>query len=236
MTELAVRIEGAAPPASLPDAERMRGAARAWLARDRSPVIRVSPETPVPLREAMFSELADEGVAEVAPIAARVSSEVWRAHCAAAPDRCVATDLIYRQRLAAALLDAVHDLAVYKPDPVDGLYDFVSRVPETLRPRRGTGRSALTGKIRGWGDCEDLAILYVSLARAAGFRAMPVWVQQDGAFQNHVAAVVYVPTVLSPSGEPRWAETTIEGAQIGEHPWVVVERLGHGPRVLGDTP
>jgi transglutaminase-like putative cysteine protease len=236
VNDLAVRVEGAAPPASLPDAERMREAARAWLARDRSPIVRIAPETPVPLREAMFSELADEGVDSVRPIVARVASDVWRAHCAAAPSRCVATDLVYRQRLAAALLDAVHDLAVYKPDPVEKLYDFASRVPETLRPRRGTGRSQLTGRMRGWGDCEDLSILYVALARAAGFRAMPVWVQQDGAFQNHVAAVVYLPTVVAPSGEPRWAETTIEGAQIGEHPWVVVERLGHGPRVFGETP
>lgn len=222
------------PPAVSPDRETLRTAARAYLAKHPEPIITIPGETPVAFREALFDAMAEEGAPIVKPIADRVASRVWRDHCANVSERCDRTDIAFRQKLAQSLLWAVHDLTDYRPDPVRGMYDFASRVAETIRPRRKqVGRSELTGHLRGVGDCEDMSILYVALARALGFRANTMWVQQDGAFQNHVAAVVYIPTVVAPSGAPLWAETTIDGARIGEHPWVVVERLGHQPRVFG---
>jgi len=232
MSDLA-RVNPQDPPAPSPDRETLRTAAQAFLARHPEPIIEIQGETPVAFREALFDAMADEGVPIVRPIAQRISSMVWQAHCAANGGRCMRSDLQFQQELAQSLLWAVHDLTEYKPDPVRGMTDFVSRVGETIRARRKTGRSVLTGYMRGIGDCEDMSILYVSLARALGFRANTLWVQQDGAFQNHVAAVIYVPTVIAPSGAPMWAETTIDGARLGEHPWVVVERLGHQPRVFG---
>lgn len=214
------------PPPAAPLSEGLLAAARARLAAERSAVIRVSPATPPALREAMLSILADEGIPVVAPLAARVRAEAWREAPGEGPFEASA-------RLAQKLLDAVHDLVEYRPDPVDGLVDFFSRVPETIRPRRGTPRSRLTGRTQGLGDCEDMSVLATSLLRAVGLRARPVWLSQPGAFQNHVALEVFLPTASHPSGLPVWAEATIEGARVGEHPYTVVERVGHGPRVFG---
>lgn len=235
MNELSVVVENAPSPPVTLGREALRAGAEGYLRRHPEPVLEIQGDVPVDFREALFDALADEGVPIVQPLANRVSSDVWRAHCGARPGRCDATDMIFRQSLAAALLGAVHDLAVYRPDPVKGYTDFVSRVGETLRPRRKTGRSEITGQMRGAGDCEDLTILYIAMARALGFRANALWIQQDGAFQNHVAAAVYVPTQFSPSGAPLWAETTIPGARVGEHPYIVVERLGHQPRLFGGS-
>lgn len=215
-------------PTGRPLPAELLAAARARLGRERSAVIRVDPTTPPEMREAMLSVMADEGVPVVAPIADRVRAESWRDAPSEAPAGA-------SWRLAQRLLDAVHDLVEYKPDPVDGLYDFFSRVPETLRPRRGTPRSRLTGRTQGLGDCEDMSTVTVALLRAVGIRARPVWIDQQGAFQNHVAVEVFLPTSTHPSGAPVWAEATIEGARVGEHPMMVVERLGHGARVFGAT-
>lgn len=223
---LAVRFPD--PPAA-PIAPDLLATARALLARDRSPVLRVAPSTPPAMREAMLSALADEGIPHVARYAAAIRERVMRENRCASVVDC-------SRAVAQGLLDAVHDLAEYTPDPVDGLYDFFSRVPETLRPRRGAPRSTLTGRPRGAGDCDDLTVLAVSLVRAAGIRARPEWIDQPGAFLNHVSPIVYLPTTAHPSGEPAWAESTIEGARVGEHPYRVVERLGHGPRIFGVTP
>lgn len=217
------------PPPAAPLPENLLAAARARLAVERATVIRVSPETPPAMREAMLSVLVDEGVPAVLPIAQRVRAEAWREAPGEAPFEASA-------RLAQRLLEAVHDLVEYQPDPVDGLFDFFSRVPETLRPRRGTPRSRLTGRTQGLGDCEDMAVLACALLRAVGLRARPVWLSQPGAFQNHVALEVFLPTAAHPSGLPVWAEATIEGARVGEHPYTVVEREGHGPRIFGVTP
>jgi len=46
---------------------------------------------------------------------------------------------------------------------------------------------------------------------------------------------VFLPSTTYPSGAPVWAESTIEGARVGEHPVTVVERLGHGARVFGGS-
>ena len=218
------------------DRETLRTAARNYLAKHPEPVITIQGETPVAFREALFDAMAEEGVPIVKPLADRLRSLVWQEHCTGAGNRCDRTDLQFQQKLAQSILWGVHDLVEYKPDPVRGMQDFVSRVGETLRSRRKTPRSELTGYLRGQGDCEDMSILFVALARALGFRANTMWIQQDGAFQNHVAATVYIPTVIAPSRAPMWAETTIDGARLGEHPWVVVERLGHTPRVFGGQP
>lgn len=216
-----------APPSAPLPLELLR-AARERLSRESAPVIRVAPSTPPELREAMLSILADEGVPLVASIAERVRAEAWRE--APGEDPWAAS-----WRLAQRTLEAVHDLVEYKPDPVDGLWDFFSRVGETLRPRRGTPRSRLTGRSQGLGDCEDMSTLTVSLLRANGVRARPIWINQPGAFQNHVALEIFLSTAAHPSGSPVWAESTIEGARVGEYPLAVVERLGHGARIFGGS-
>ena len=222
----ALALRPAPPSVALP--QDLLAAARARLAREGAAVIRVDPATPPALREAMLSVLADEGVAAVRPIAERVRAEAWREAPGESPWN-------FSWRLAQRLLEAVHDLVEYQPDPVVDLYDFFARVPETLRPRRGTPRSRLTGRTQGLGDCEDMSTVTVALLRAVGLRARPVWIDQPGAFQNHVAVEVFLPSTTYPSGAPVWAESTIEGARVGEHPVTVVERLGHGARVFGGS-
>ncbi|MFO0562420.1 MAG: transglutaminase domain-containing protein [Polyangiales bacterium] len=71
------------------------------------------------------------------------------------------------------------------------------------------------------GDCEDLATLFVALARLAGLRARVVWLNQQihGSALNHVFAQVFV--------DGRWldAESSIAGAQLGEAPGAAARRL-----------
>lgn len=72
--------------------------------------------------------------------------------------------------------------------------------------------------LREGGDCEDLAALVVGAARALGVPARLVWIAQGGPL-DHVVAEVYL------DGRWQWAEATIAGAQVGEHPYEAAARL-----------
>ena len=72
--------------------------------------------------------------------------------------------------------------------------------------------------LREGGDCEDLAALVVGGARALGVPARLVWIAQGGPL-DHVVAEVYV------EGRWQWAEPTIAGAMLGEHPYEAAARL-----------
>lgn len=80
---------------------------------------------------------------------------------------------------------------------------------------RETFRSPKATWLRGAGDCDDSAVLVAALASAAGLPAELVPMGAGGE-PTHVAARIL--------GE--WAETTIPGALLGEHPSAALARLG----------
>ena len=80
--------------------------------------------------------------------------------------------------------------------------------------------SPLTGKPKGKGDCEDMAVLFVAMTRSLGMSSSVVWVSQPDEVSSHVAAS------LSVDGVSEWVETTIPGARIGEAPYSAAARLG----------
>lgn len=131
------------------------------------------------------------------------------------------------------LLDAIFKLVLYTPDPASEM-DFYQPVELTLRPVPGNLISPLTGRPKGNGDCEDTATLYVALVRAAGhLLGRPLdghvkWLSQPGKPQNHVPAMAW-----GSDGIHLWAETTLPGSQIGEHPYDALARLGDAPRIEG---
>jgi transglutaminase-like putative cysteine protease len=104
---------------------------------------------------------------------------------------------------AQRVLSLVHKLP-YRPDPAGD---------EVFQDAHET--------IAHGGDCEDLATLFVALARLVGLRAKIVWLNQQihGAALNHVFAQVFV--------DGRWldVESSIAGAQLGEAPSAAASRL-----------
>ncbi|MDP3274735.1 MAG: transglutaminase-like domain-containing protein [Deltaproteobacteria bacterium] len=105
---------------------------------------------------------------------------------------------------ARALLTTMHREVPYRPDP-PGLEVFQD-VRETLAQG---------------GDCEDLAVLFVSLAQLLGLRARVVWLDQQihGAMLNHVYPQVWLNGV--------WvdADPSVAGAELGESPMHAAARL-----------
>jgi transglutaminase-like putative cysteine protease len=105
---------------------------------------------------------------------------------------------------AANLLAFVHAAFRYRPDP--GGVEVFQDVRET---------------IANGGDCEDLATLFVALARLLGLEARVVWLDQQihGAALNHVFAQVLV--------DGRWldVEASIAGSELGESPAHAARRL-----------
>lgn len=69
------------------------------------------------------------------------------------------------------------------------------------------------------GDCEDKAALLAVLCVCAGVPARLLWAYQRRRVQDHVSCQVEL------DGVWLWAEPTLEGAELGESPWVAVERL-----------
>lgn len=69
------------------------------------------------------------------------------------------------------------------------------------------------------GDCEDLSVVFVALARLLGLRAELVWITQPHQALNHVTADVL------PSGRPLWADASIRGAMVGESPYDAIHRV-----------
>lgn len=81
------------------------------------------------------------------------------------------------------------------------------------------------------GDCEDLSTLFCAMCGCLGIESRVVWMDQPGAKLNHVTAQVLVspkrwrsaeitrPSSGSQGSSWKWAETTIESAKVGDHPY-----------------
>lgn len=176
-----------------------------------APFLIINDFTPSADREEILNELANEGAVarEVRRFArwavAKLTLELQREP----------TDL----EISQALLDLEHQLVKYADDPVD--HEEYSRAVTTLRPVEGNPLSPVTGAPKGRGDCDDMAVLFAALCRAAGIKASVVWVDQRGADYNHIAAVACF------DGEDacHWVETTIPGARVGETTSQVLRRV-----------
>lgn len=70
------------------------------------------------------------------------------------------------------------------------------------------------------GDCEDLAALFVALARALGLTAELIWIEQPDRPLDHVVAQVQI------DGAWYWADASVCGAKVGESPYAAMDRLG----------
>ena len=78
------------------------------------------------------------------------------------------------------------------------------------------------------GDCEDLANLFVGLCRSQSIASRLVWFDQKNHKLNHVCAQVLVGEGMGIPTDGRgwaWAECSMEGALLGEHPYDAVARL-----------
>jgi hypothetical protein len=197
---------------------------------------------PPPAREQVLNEMALEGSRDprVVAIARGIVDGLAARHTAAG--KPPPTD----REVFQELLDRLHDLMVYSPDPKDPVTGeqleefadietlmFSGRFPDQVSP--------VTGKPKGDGDCEDMAEVFVALVRATGREAFVRWLDQPGLPQNHVAAAVCPSAqggaMFAPGG-CWWAEATLPGAAIGEDPYDALRRLGpaHRGRVLGIGP
>lgn len=177
-----------------------------------APFITINDYVQADVREAILNELAEEG------------SRHQRIRVLA---RTIIEELTLRLRrppsveeIAQAALDAVHDLVEYGDDPPD--LEQYSRAVTTIEPVQGMPISPVTGKPKGRGDCDDLAVLFSAICRAAGVSSSVIWVDQRRADFNHIAA-----TVCLPNGQKcYWVEPTVPGARIGESTQSAVRRLG----------
>jgi hypothetical protein len=125
------------------------------------------------------------------------------------------------------LLDCLHDLAQYKPDP-EGREVF-QPVVYTLGCQCATAVSVLTGLRKGVGDCEDLGCAVASMGLVLGIPMRVKWWDQPGHVQNHVSAAIIT------GRDPIIVEATVPGARVGESPYEAVARVGPGfrSRVFG---
>lgn len=103
--------------------------------------------------------------------------------------------------LAEVTLDAVHNFP-YVPHP-EGIEQF----------------QPVSWTLQYGGNCEDLSCLYAVLARNVGLPCRLVWINQPKAKLNHVAPQVFI------YGDWYWAESSINGAMMGEDPYVAAARL-----------
>lgn len=191
------------------------------------PTLEIPPTTSPEVRERLLDALADEGART--PAVAAVA--------AALRDR--ERIRLYREpetrEVLEGLLRGLHELVEYTPDP--GRSEIFNRAVVTLAPAHGKPLSELTKRPKGSGDCEDLAVLFSAWARSLGMDARPVWLDQPGRRQNHVAAVVCgggLTARIAPDG-CAWVETTLPGAYVGEHPWAAAGRLEGQGRVYGSA-
>jgi transglutaminase-like putative cysteine protease len=86
------------------------------------------------------------------------------------------------------------------------------------------------------GDCANLAAALVALYLAAGIRARLAWLdlQSQGYPYNHVAVQISYdpPSVPDALADWLWAEPSVKGARIGEHPLSAAARANDW-RALG---
>ena len=119
-------------------------------------------------------------------------------------------------RAMAALVDRAAP-AFERAERVLGL---VHRVPYRADPVGQEVFQEVTETLAHGGDCEDLAVLFVAIARSVGLEARVVWLDQQihGSALNHVFARVSV--------DGRWldAECSIAGALLGEPPALAAQR------------
>ena len=177
----------------------------------KAPFVSVNDFTPSEDREEMLNALADEG-ANTKTIRNIARSAIGKL---AVELKREPTDLELSQRL----LDTVHQLVQYGDDPADG--EQYSRVVTTLMPVDGMEISPITGLPKGRGDCDDMAVLFSSMCRAAAMHSDVIWVDQRGAAFNHIAAVM----CASSGDRCYWVETTLPGARVGETTQAALERL-----------
>jgi hypothetical protein len=153
------------------------------------------------------------------------------------------------ESIAQGIIEVVPMVVEYHPDEQSHL-DFYQPVALTIRPHAGNPVSPLTGRPKGRGDCEDMAVVFAAIALAVPHVGGPQmggeveWMPQDGLPQNHVTSIATAPASIYanqltqaastlPSGWA-WAETTIPGARIGEHPYAALARVGtHATRITG---
>ncbi len=77
------------------------------------------------------------------------------------------------------------------------------------------------------GDCEDLSALLMAVLYLLGFESRIVWIDQPGQAYNHVSLQVRL------SDQWVWAEPSLEGAYLGEHPYAAMRRLDAFHKVAG---
>lgn len=174
------------------------------------PVVIIPDEVEVPEREDILDALAAEGARS--PLVQRIA--LWLCTRAALEKGAHLT----QRETGQALLDGLAALVEYEHDP-DHREEY-NRAETSLVPARGAAMSPLTGKPKGKGDCEDMAVLFVAMARSLGMSSSVVWVSQPDEPASHVAASLAV------DGASEWVETTIPGARIGEAPYIAAARLG----------
>lgn len=75
------------------------------------------------------------------------------------------------------------------------------------------------------GDCEELAALVVALDRVVEIPGAVQWMDQPDHPLNHVTAKLYL------NGQWMWAEASVVGAQLGEHPQAAATRLAQRDRI-----
>ena len=85
-------------------------------------------------------------------------------------------------------------------------------------------RRALAGGI----DCEERSALVAALCAADGIGAEVAWMVQRGAPLDHVTALVWLGGDVA-----AWADATIPGARVGEHPRDAARRTGYRPHERG---
>lgn len=157
---------------------------------------RIPDETSIPDRLVILNQLIDAAWDD--PDVVRMVATIRRS---------LPANASVRQRAQAALTAA--QSRAYVPDPA-GEEWFQS-----------PGYTARFG-----GDCEDLASLFVLLARKLGLDARLVWITQPKQELNHVTAVVAY------CGDWRWADASMRGARLGENPYDAVARL-NAHHILG---
>jgi len=77
------------------------------------------------------------------------------------------------------------------------------------------------------GDCEDLSALLMSVLYLLGYESRLVWIDQPGKPFNHVTLQVHL------SDQWVWAEASIEGSWLGEHPYDAMKRLSAYHKIAG---
>lgn len=112
--------------------------------------------------------------------------------------RAVGNATSERDRAAAALRAA--QSVGYHPDPPGEWYQFPMFT------------------MTYGGDCEDLVALLIAICMVAGLQAEPRWLDQPGSPLNHITSVVLV------DDKWLWADPTVVGARLGEHPYAAFNR------------